>query len=283
MNKKITKFLSLSALAGTLLLGSCQPDQVLSPAPCEFPGIDGYSLVWTEDFDGDEIDMDTWSFNIGDGCDRGICGWGNNELQYYTDAPANARVENGNLIITAIKEPTQGYEYSSARMVTKNKRSFQFGRIDVRAKLPIGKGMWPAIWMLSEEDKYGGWPKSGEIDIMELVGDKPSEVFGTVHFGNEFWRYVSAETVITDGTFADDFHTFTLLWRDDCLRFMLDGQEYGNPVTPSVTLPQGYPFNDAFHLILNIAVGGNLPGNPDGTTTFPQTMEVDFIKYYEEI
>ncbi|MEM6345122.1 MAG: glycoside hydrolase family 16 protein [Bacteroidota bacterium] len=277
---------NLKSIFFILLLGfalSCQPDKVLDPGPCEFPlEVEAYTLVWQEEFDAAEIDRNTWSFDLGDGCDRDICGWGNNELEYYTDRDDNAFIRNGSLVIQAKEESFQGYNYTSARMVTKNKADFRFGRIDIRAKLPKGQGIWPAIWMLPTDNTFGGWPRSGEIDIMELIGNKPAEVLGTVHYGHDFWRFKSAYYELEEGDFSMDYHTFTLLWRDDCLRFMVDGNQYGEPITPSTTLPTGYPFNEKFHMILNVAVGGNLPGNPDGSTVFPQEMEVDYIRVYQE-
>ena len=279
--------LQLSFLIGsaTFFLNSCQPSsEILTPGPCDFPTqLEAYTMVWSDEFET-QINPATWSYDLGDGCERGICGWGNNELEYYTDDPKNSFIRDGKLVIKAIREdtPVQGYDYTSARMVTKNKVDFQYGRIDIRARLPKGQGIWPAIWMLSTEEKYGGWPRSGEIDIMELVGHIPNEIFGTVHFGHDFWRFLSAPYILNQGDFSLDFHTFSLLWREDCLRFMVDGELYGTPITPSSTLPTGYPFNETFHMILNIAVGGNLPGNPDGSTVFPQEMEVEYIRVFQE-
>ena len=123
---------------------------------------------------------------------------------------------------------------------------------------------------------------SGEIDIMELIGSRPNEVLGTVHYGHDFWRYRSSEYRLDQSDFTQDFHVFSLLWREDCLQFMVDEQPYGTPITPSTTLPTGYPFNEQFHLLLNLAVGGNLPGNPDGSTVFPQEMQVDYVRVYQE-
>ncbi len=279
------RLLFIALLAGTLFAG-CESEEILKDHPCDFStNLDVYTQVWSDEFDS-EINDEFWSYDLGDGCDRGpgLCGWGNNELQWYTDERKNARVRDGNLVIRAIKEnsPVNGYDYTSARMVTKNKVDIRFGRIDIRAKLPRGQGIWPAIWMLSTEKKYGIWPASGEIDIMELIGSKPREVLGTVHYGHDFWRYKSAYYNLEQGTFADDYHTFSLFWRENCLRFAVDGEFYGDPITPSVTLPTGYPFNEKFHLILNIAVGGNLPGNPDASTVFPQEMAIDYIRVFEE-
>ena len=284
--------ITISSLALLLLLGfsACLEEgeeaaPILDPNPCEFPlDLSEYTMVWADEFET-EIDPAIWSYETGDGCDRQLCGWGNNEEEWYTDEPKNSFIRDGNLVIKAIKEdtPVQGYAYTSARMVTKDKVNFQFGRIDIRAKLPRGKGLWPAIWMLGDNIDEVSWPACGEIDIMELIGDKPNEVFGTVHFGHDFWRYISSEKYSLDeGDFSTGFHTYTLLWRENCLRFMVDGNLYGTPITPSSTLPTGYPFNDEFYLLLNVAVGGNLPGSPDGTTVFPQEMEVEYVRVYEE-
>jgi len=280
-----TSYLLVAALASLIVLGGCSNDpNVLDPNPCDFSTeLEGYSLVWADEFDGSAVDESSWTFELGDGCERNLCGWGNNELQYYTDRSENVRVSNGNLILEAREEQIENYNYSSTRMVTKNKQDFQFGRIDVRAKLPKGQGIWPAIWMLSTENKFGIWPASGEIDIMELIGNRPKEVFSTVHYGLDSWRFTSLpKFTLEEGDFSDEFHTFTLLWRDDCIRFLVDGIFLEGAITPSTTLPTTYPFNEKFHLILNIAVGGNLPGSPDATTVFPQRMEVDYIRVYEE-
>ncbi len=282
--KTVNKIFLCTGFFVLILLGGCQPEEVLEENPCEFPGIEGYSLVWSDEFEGDSLDLSSWSYNLADGCDRGICGWGNNELQYYTDEAKNSFIRDGKLVIRAVEEgtPVNGYDYTSARIVTKNKQDFRFGRVDVRAKTPIGKGLWPAIWMLSTEERFGRWPASGEIDIMELIGDVPNEVLGTVHYGHDFHRFKSAYYELEEGTFNQEFHTFTLFWKEGCIRFMVDDSLYGEPITPSLTLPTGYPFNETFHFIMNIAVGGNLPGNPDGTVVFPQEMEVDYIRVYQE-
>jgi len=255
---------------------------------CEFPeGTDGLRLVWSDEFDGPEIDASKWSYDLEDGCQLGddLCGWGNNELQYYTDSFSNSFIEDGKLVIKAIKENPlflNEHQYTSARMVTKNKGDWKYGRIDVRAKMPIGKGLWPAIWMLPTDNVYGGWPRSGEIDIMEYLGDEPERVFGTIHYGHDFWRFNSQGLELEEGNFHEDFHVFTVLWTEQCIQFQMDGINVGEPNTRSTTLPTTWPFDQRFHLILNIAVGGNLPGNPDGTTRFPQQMEVDYVRVYQE-
>ncbi len=265
---------------------SCQ--EVAEVGGCQYPTtLDQYDLVWSDEFDGPEIDDSKWSYDLGDGCDisEDLCGWGNNELEYYTDRPENAYIEDGNLVIEAIKEIPfylGQHQYTSARMVTKNKGDWKYGRIDVRAKMPIGQGLWPAIWMLPTDNVYGGWPKSGEIDIMEYLGHEPEKVFGTIHYGHDFWRFNSQGLELEEGNFHEDFHLFTVYWTEDCIQFQMDGIDVGEANTRSTTLPTTFPFDQEFHMILNVAVGGNLPGNPDASTRFPQTMEVDFVRVYQE-
>lgn len=274
------------SLASVLLLSSsCKKPEEL--AGCGFASsLDEYNLVWQDEFEGDSIDRGKWSYDLGDGCQisENLCGWGNNELQYYTDRPQNAFVAAGNLIITARKEAPLylgEHQYTSARLVTKNKGDWKYGRMDIRAKLPIGKGIWPAIWMLPTDNVYGGWPKSGEIDIMECLGDKPKEVLGTIHYGHDFWRFNSQYYELAEGTFNEDFHVFTVLWTEDCILFQVDGENIGEPNNRSTTLPTTWPFDQRFHMILNMAVGGNLPGNPDNTTVFPQNLFIDYVRVYE--
>lgn len=249
--------------------------------------LDAYELVWADEFEGSEIDQSKWSFDIGNGCDISpdLCGWGNNELEWYTDRPENAFLSNGNLVIRAKRESPRylgQHLYTSARMVTKGKGDWQYARIDVRAKLPKGKGIWPAIWMLPTDNAYGNWPKSGEIDIMENVGDKPNEVFGTIHYGHDYWRYKSQLYRLPSGDFSQDFHVFSLRWKENCIQFFVDDIQVGESLTPTTTLPTTWPFQERFHLLLNVAVGGNLPGNPDGTTQFPQLLTVDYVRVYQD-
>lgn len=269
-------------------------------AVCEFPdNLDAYDLVWADEFEGTAIDESKWSFQIGDGCDisENLCGWGNNELEWYTDRPENAFISDGSLVIRARKEIPfylGEHQYTSARMRTINKGDWQYGRMDIRAKMPRGKGLWPAIWMLPTDEAYGGWPKSGEIDIMEYLGDQTNKVLSTIHFGHDYWRYIGASSILESGDFSQDFHEFTVLWKENCMQFYVDGNqvtEYRlnggavvaeNSLTPSTTLPTTWPFQERFHMILNIAVGGNLPGNPDASTLFPQEMKVDYVRVYQE-
>ncbi len=285
MNSNI-KFLLSSLALFLLVFSSCK--KVEEVAGCQLSSsLDGYEMVWNDEFDGTEIDDSKWGYDLGDGCQISpdLCGWGNNELEYYTDRRENSFIENGNLVIKAIREVPfylGQHQYTSARMVTKNKGDWRYGRVDVRAKLPIGQGLWPAIWMLPTDNVYGGWPKSGEIDIMENIGSEPTRVFGTIHYGHDFWRFNSQGIELEEGTFADDFHVFTLLWDEDCIQFQMDGMDVGEPNTRSTVLPTTFPFDQRFHLLLNVAVGGNLPGNPNAATSFPQTMEVDYVRVYQQ-
>ncbi len=278
----------LALFSGLILLG-CESD-VEEIGGCKFhQSMDAYELVWNDEFDGTEIDESKWSYDIGDGCQisNDLCGWGNNELQYYTAREENAYIEDGKLVIKAIKENPLylgEHQYTSSRMVTKNKGDWTYGRMDIRAKVPIGKGMWPAIWMLPTDTVYGGWPGCGEIDIMEYVGDVPDEVFGTIHYGHNAWYYNSQIIEKETGTYHDEFHTYTAIWNEECIQFQVDGANIGVPNNPSTALRDNttWPFDQRFHMLLNVAVGGNLPGAPDETTQFPQKLEVEYVRVYQE-
>lgn len=274
-------------VAAVLLITACEKQEEISG--CQFPTDleSSYELVWNDEFDGDSVDDNKWGYDLGDGCQIGLCGWGNNELEYYTDRTQNARVNDGLLTITARREfplYLNQYQYTSARMVTRGKGDWRYGRVDVRARMPIGQGLWPAIWMLPTDNVYGTWPRSGEIDIMEYLGNEPDKIFGTIHYGHDFWRFTGEEYRLPEGegTFHDEFHVFSVLWNENCIEFLVDGQPFSGPYSRSTTLPTTWPFDQDFHLILNIAVGGNLPGNPTPSTQFPQIMEVDYVRVYSE-
>jgi len=250
--------------------------------------IDGYNTPTsyfgfdkTVDFDFSEasIDESVFTFELGDGCDINLCGWGNNELQSYSSSESNAKIVDGKLVITATEEQTR--DFRSARMITKDKLEFRFGRIDVRAKLPTGQGIWPAIWMLGANIDDVGWPASGEIDIMEMIGNRPSTVFGTAHWGNagDPSTFVSGEFTISE-EFNQSFHVFSLVWEEDQITWYVDEEEY-HSINRSTVGNAQYRFNQDFFLIFNIAVGGNFPGNPDLTTRFPQSMEIDYLRVFQ--
>ncbi len=287
-----TPILQISTILffGALIFVSSSCEEQAEVSGCRFPDDLGanYALVWSDEFDGDSVDDSKWSYDLGDGCQISpdLCGWGNNELQYYTDRTDNAKVDNGTLKITARRETPLylgQHQYTSSRMVTKNKGDWRYGRIDVRAKLPVGQGMWPAIWMLPTDNVYGGWPRSGEIDIMENIGSEPNRVFGTLHYGHDFWRFTSRYIEKESGPFFhEEFHVFSTIWNEDCIQMMVDGVPFGEPFSRSTTLPTTWPFDQNFHLIMNVAVGGNLPGNPNGNTQFPQVLEVDYVRVFQE-
>jgi len=228
-------------------------------------------LVWQDEFGGATLNSD-WSYELGNGCSVGNCGWGNNELETYTNNTANVRLENNRLIITAINT---GGGYTSARIKTQTKIKPRYGRIDVRAKLPKGQGIWPAIWMLGENITTISWPACGEIDIMELVGHEPSKSHGTVHFDQSGYKSSTGSTTLTSGDFSDSFHVFSLVWEKDKITWYVDNQSF------KTFNHNESEFNQQFFFIMNVAVGGNWPGSPNETTVFPQSMEVDYIRVFQ--
>lgn len=256
---------------------------LLSAHLCSAEAPRGWKAVWSDDFDGEEIDFSKWAV------EENGHGGGNGELQYYVDRPGNVRIEDGHLVIEARKEKFSAAgvekEYTSGRLRTKRRASWLYGRFEVRAKLPQGRGIWPAIWMLPEKDAYGGWAASGEIDIMELVGHEPNKVHGTLHHGAGWPKNVhtGAPFTLEKGTFADDFHVFAMEWEKGEIRWYVDGELYQTQTKWSSTggaFPA--PFDQPFHLILNLAVGGAWPGPPDANTVFPQRMTVDYVRVYQK-
>lgn len=240
------------------------------------------SIIWQDEFDGESLDLSKWSYQIGDGCDISpdLCGWGNNELQWYRQE--NVEVSEGTLKITARRENSNGRNYTSARIRTIDKGDWTYGRFEARIKLPAGRGLWPAFWMLPTDEVYGGWPQSGEIDIMELIGSEPATIHGTIHFG-PLWpnnRQSGESYELHTGRFSDDFHEFAVEWEPNEIRWYVDGYLYARKTNSDVA-PSRWPFDQDFHFLLNVAVGGNWPGSPDGTTRFPQTMEVDYVRVYD--
>jgi beta-glucanase (GH16 family) len=236
----------------------------------------GYRLVWADEFNTNALDLGNWSYETG----TGQWGWGNNELQYYHEGEKNAMVEGGKLTITAKQESAGGAQYTSARLVTRAKKEFQYGRIDIRARLPKGQGLWPALWMLGSNIGSVSWPACGEIDIMESVGQKPNEVLGAAHWGSSVpSTFNSKKFRLTVGDFSDSFFVYSILWQKDKIEWFVNESKY-HTITPLNT-GSIYPFNNPFFFIFNIAVGGNLPGSPDATTRFPQNMEVDYIRVFQ--
>ena len=237
---------------------------------------DGMSLTWADEFDGEAINPANWTYDLG----SGNGGWGNNELQSYSNSSNNSFVGDGKLFIVAEKVGENAY--ASARLKSLGLKEFQYGRIDVRAMLPKGQGVWPAIWMLGANYPDVGWPACGEIDIMELLGHLPGTVHGTAHWGADWpgWTHQGATSSIYPEHFDEEFHLFSIEWEQDQINFLRDDQVYFT-ITPSMMQGQPYPFNNPFFFILNVAVGGNWPGNPDESSEFPVFMAVDYVRVYQ--
>ena len=266
---------------------SSGPCGVCNPATCNEITLDEpdpLKLIWSDEFDVDgPPDSSKWDYDIGDGCDRGICGWGNNELQYYTSN--NAVVESGVLRISAKKESIGGRDYSSARLVTRGMHYFRYGRIQFRARTAgcTARGTWSALWLLPEEWKYGSWPNSGEIDVMEAVGYQENTFHGTVHTG-AFNHIIGTEETGSVTKSEADWHTFEIDWRVDKILFAIDGEVYFTFAPDNLNDTAEWPFDQDFHLLLNIAVGGNW-GGVDGVDSIAfegagQYMELDWVRVY---
>ncbi|EMR00682.1 family 16 glycosylhydrolase [Cesiribacter andamanensis] len=236
---------------------------------------EGMQLVWQDEFSGSQLNGANWTFETG----TGAGGWGNNELQYYRQE--NTAVRDGYLIITAKQEAFGGRQYTSSRIKTQGKQEFQYGRIDIRAVLPQGQGIWPALWMLGANFPTVGWPESGEIDIMEMIGGAGREntVHGTIHWSNAGnYATFGRSYRLQEGTFADEFHVFSLVWDAGRLRWLVDDVQFNEvDITPA----ELSEFQQKFFLIFNVAVGGNWPGNPDANTSFPQRMVVDYVRVFQ--
>lgn len=276
------------------------------------PPASEWKLVWSDEFTGDSIDRTKWDFDLGNGffsydANTWIGGWGNGELQCYTKEPENASVKDGMLHIRAIKESYQGCGYTSARLKSRkrdgstlfNKR---YGRFEIRAKLPTGQGVWPALWMLPQDEVYGTWASSGEIDILEARGQEPNKILGTLHYGSR-WpanRHSGKDYLFPRSGSIADFHIYALEWEPGAMRWYVDGQLYQTqsswwstskvsegkgvvPVNEAEMNPWPAPFDRPFYLVMNVAVGGQFLGNPSPTTAFPVEMLVDYVRVYDKV
>ena len=243
---------------------------------------DEWKLVWNDEFDGPALDYSKWEIEVN------AFGGGNHELQIYTDRKENVRVENGHLLLEARRD-NHGIagtvrEYSSGRIRSKRRGDWKYGKFETRAKLPAGQGVWSAIWMLPTDEKYGTWASSGEIDIMEFKGQEPDVVWGTLHYGSQ-WpgnKHTGNTYKLDKGNFTDDFHIFTLEWEEGAIRWYVDGrltQTQTNWDSDGGKFPA--PFDQEFHILLNLAIGGGFLGNPDETTKFPREMLVDYVRVYQ--
>ncbi len=250
-------------------------------------GYADYQLVWSDEFDGSSLNTLNWSYDIGNGCPN-LCGWGNNELQYYRSQ--NISVSGGNLIIEA-REQDAGYDYTSGKIHSRNKQDFLYGKIEARAKVPTGGGMWPAFWMMPTDEVYGGWAASGEIDIMETCNNT-DYIGGTIHYGGG-WpanQYSGGSYSPGGVNFSDAFHVYTIEWEPDVMRWYVDGVLYstktsaqwysdGAPSNPRA------PFDQDFYIIMNAAVGGNYTGCTSSgciTASFPQQYLIDYVRVYQD-
>lgn len=241
--------------------------------PRDYPDM---TLVWEEEFTGTSLDTTSWNYKVGGH------GWGNNELQYYR--PENTSLRDGNLVITVRREDYENRQYTSSRLTTKGKREFKFGRIDIRAALPEGQGIWPALWMMGKNYQASApWPTCGEIDLMEFLGHQTDTIYGTAHFTNKqnHHGFRGGNLAFTGpGDYTDTYHVFSLLWEPGHLRWLIDNEQYfeysleGSDAEP-------WPFDNDFFFLVNCAVGGNWPGNPDSTTVFPQHFYVDYIRVFQ--
>ena len=267
------------------IVSSCSSDdEVVTPVdPVVDETPEGYALVWADEFNGDAINFEYWNHELGDGTAYGLpAGWGNNELQLYTDQSTHSGIDKTDdvsaLRITAVEESAGAYR--SAKLTSQNKISVRFGRVDVKAKMPSGQGIWPAIWMLGDNIDEISWPGCGEIDIVEVLGQVPDRMYSTVHFTNSENSLESIQGESNDfGDLSTDYHVYTVEWTPEQIRFLLDGTMI-NELAIEDDMKE---FLRSFYIILNVAVGGYWPGDPDNTTVFPQQMLVDYVRVYEQI
>lgn len=265
-----------------LVLGMLAAIPGTSWAQCA--SIPGCTLVWSDEFTGSTVDTTKWEFMIGNGQAYGLPGWGNSELQYYTDniTHTNATVANGELTITAKQQSLGGYNYTSSRLRTKNKGDWTYGRIEMRAKLPSGQGYWPAFWMLPTATTYGGWAASGEIDIMESKGSNPGLIYNSIHYGGAYPANVFSTTTTPLVGAAGNYHEYAVEWQAGEIRWYIDDVLSATRNSwYSTAGPFPAPFDVNFHVLLNLAVGGNFGGNPNGSTVFPGSFVIDYVRVYQ--
>jgi beta-glucanase (GH16 family) len=273
--------LSLPAI-GWLLL-SCGGASASSPPspPASNPQ---WTLVWSDEFNGpngSSPDPANWTF------DTGGDGWGNHELEYYTNRLQNAQIQNGSLVMTALGETYTGADgvtrnYTSARLKTEGEFAQAYGRFEARIKIPYGQGLWPAFWMLGNNIGTVSWPRSGEVDIMENIGKEPSTIHGTIHGpGYSGAKGIGSPYSLASGKFSDDYHLFAVEWQPNVIRFYVDNQLYAARTPADLPAGTAWVYDHPFFIILNVAVGGSWPGNPDNTTVFPKTMLVDYVRVYQ--
>ena len=230
------------------------------------------TLLWEENFDGNSLNDKVWNYELGNGCPD-ICGWGNNERQVYTTG--NHRLENGHLVITVKKD---GDNYTSTRITTAGKKEFKYGYIEARAKIPTGHGIWPAFWMLGSNIRQVGWPKAGEIDILEYVGKEPDMVFTSLHTQDSHGNTINSKKTRFEDI-EEGFHTYAIDWTKDKIEFLVDGKSVYTfaPKDKSVDV---WPYSQPFYFIINVAVGGNFGGPEVDDKIFPQEFVIDYVRVY---
>ena len=301
MKKNIVRFLLSGVLAFSMVLTACGSANT-EEAPSESKEnvaevveedtsaiqLDGYNLLWHDEFEGDTLNENIWTREVRE------VGWTNNELQAYVDSTDNVFVKDGNLVLKAIQTDEGGKKsYTSGKVNSQNKADFQYGKVVARAKVPKGKGLWPAIWMMpQDEDHYGQWPKCGEIDIMEVLGDDVIKMYSTIHYGEphaEQQGTYTIENIFKDGTFAMDFHDYSVEWEPGEIRFYVDdievlvANDWFSAVEGEDDKPYPAPFDQPFFVQMNLAVGGNWPGDPDEKTDFENAeFMIDYVRVYQK-
>ena len=237
-----------------------------------------YDLLWNDEFDGGSLDQSIWSYDNGDGCPS-LCGWGNNELQWYR--PDNSSFSNGVFTVEANQEPFQGRQYTSTKVVSRGKQAMLYGRADIRAIMPKGQGIWPAIWMLGTNQPSVGWPACGEIDIMEMIGGSGREnrVSANMYWEDNGIKNNPRGYTLPEGFLYDKYHVYSIIWTTESITWLIDDIEYHSQ---DITSPARTEFHSPFYMIMNVAVGGNWPGAPDDTTEFPTSMSVDYVRVFQE-
>lgn len=269
---KVTILKSLYIASAVFVVASCDTDETQTVAQFK-------QLVMQDEFDTDgTLDSSLWSYDIGTG--PGFDGWGNNELQYYTNRNENISVQNGKLLITAHKEDYQGSSYTSAKIVTKGKFEQKYGRFEAKIRVPYGQGIWPAFWLLGNDIDEVGWPQCGEIDIMEYRGQEPTLLHGSVHGpGYSGGNPVTKTYELVSDRFDTGFHIFGIEWGPKYINYYVDDVLY-NQITPEDADGE-WVFDHPFYIIINLAVGGSFAGSPNAETVFPQTMLIDYVRVYK--
>ena len=256
---------------------------IMTPLPTATATTDpnSWNLVWADEFDqpnGSAPDPTKWNHQ------QGGSGWGNGELQHYSDTTKNSYIQDGMLVIQANEEYMLGRDYTSARLTTQFKGDWTYGRFEIRAKLPNTQGIWPAFWLLPSRGVYGSGTAGGEIDIMEMIGSEPNRAYGTLHFGNPPERASNSYDLPNGADYSEDFHIFVLEWEPNEIRWYVDEELFHSAkdwFTSSKNAPYPAPFDQNFYLIMNVAVGGTWPGSPDESSVFPQMMYVDYVRVYQ--